>query len=151
MTPYLEPKFLACLLLKVPGRRLAWELMKKFPPPYSLNSLHVLQTEGMLFKGLAASGNTQRAAAEGLRLWGYYRGEGVFPELRVNWNAAFAVSLRLNREQVGPTGASTPPSPLQCLHASLASVSGFTGFLSFEPSARFVARSAGLEVLPERI
>jgi hypothetical protein len=105
----------------------------------------------MLFKGLGAPGTTQKAAAEGLRLWGYYRGEGVFPERKVNWDAAFAMALRLNREQVGLTGPSIPPSPLQCLHVSLASVGGFTTFLSFEPAARVVARSAALEVWPERL
>lgn len=120
--------------------------MRRFEAPYPLNFLHVLQTEGMLFKGLLAPGAAREAAVAGWRLWRFYGSEGVFPDAEADWDSGFRTALRLNRATTTEVS-----SPLQYLHAGLASAVGATHYLSFEPGARQAASAAGPRVLPERL
>src|SRR6266851_9060356 len=50
MTPYIDVGFLSALLIKTPGRKIAWHNLHKFNPPYSLNLLHHLQIENLLVR-----------------------------------------------------------------------------------------------------
>src|SRR2546426_449354 len=45
MTPYIDGGFLSVLLVKTPGRKVAWRTFHRFNPPYALNYLHDLQME----------------------------------------------------------------------------------------------------------
>ena len=147
MTPYFEPRFLACLLLRAPGSPLAWSLTQRFEPPFSLNSLHLVQIEGMIWENINAPEATRRVAArKAQQLWQGLWAEGVFQQIKPNWEAAFLQSLELNRK-----AGRQVARPTACMHVGLAATSGATHFLSFEPRTREAAGLLHLKVLPEQL
>src|SRR5260221_6697577 len=127
MNPYLDSGFLATLLLKASGSTTAWNLVRRFEAPYSLNRLHFLQIEEMLFKGLASAHVQERqAAAHGLGNWRHYLQEGVFRLREENWEDGFRLAVSSNR-----TSEKSPVSPLFHLHVAIASLAHTTHLLSF--------------------
>ena len=144
MRPYLEPGFLACLLLRAPARRQADRLIRGFTPPYLLHRWHVLQIEQMLFKSERSSeADTREAAADGRRLWRQYWLEDVLELHDAPFETGLAVAVELL-----PKAGNGVLSPMMCFHAGMARASGATHFLSFHPSYRVAAQLVGLPVLP---
>jgi hypothetical protein len=147
MTPYFEPRFLACLLLRAPGTALAWSITRGFAPPYGLNRLHSVQIEGMLLNKIEDADPAQRGLARaGLRMWQRLWDEGVFEVRLPDWEAALVLSLQINRRAKRQVAR-----PTACLHAAIAANGGMSHFLSFEPRAREAAAWCGLKLLPERL
>jgi hypothetical protein len=146
MTPYIDVGFLSTLLIKTPGRKLAWRNLQKFDPPHALNLLHHLQIENLLARcQLDADDGIKATGLEGARLWRFYAQEGVFQVRSAGWDAAF-------RAAISWTQTLTQDVPfLLILHAALGAESGATHFLSFDPRARQFARRAGLKLLPESL
>ncbi len=144
MRPYLEPGFLACLLLRAPARREADRLIRGFTPPYRLHRWHLLQIEQMLLKSeRSIEEDAREAAADGRRLWRQYWLENVFELHEAPFENGLALAIDLL-----PKAANGTLSPMMCFHAGMARTSGATHFLSFHPSYRVAAQLAGLPVLP---
>lgn len=144
--PYIDAGFLSTLLVKTPGRKVAWRNLQRFPPPYPLNYLHHLQVENLLARcQIDTDDRTKTVGLEGSRLWHFYTAEGVFETAVAGWDAAFRVAISW-------TNTLTRDVPfLLILHATLAAESGATHFLSVDPRAREFARRAGLKLLPETL
>jgi hypothetical protein len=147
MNPYLDGGFLLVLLTRTHGTSIASAILRKIPPPISINFLHQLQAENLLIRfqndpnpGLQINGN------EGLRLWNHYLGEGVFSMISLDWESFFRNAITWTRLHHG-----APPSPWLFLHPALAVTVGATHFCSFDPRPREIARSHGLELLPPSI
>jgi len=147
MIPYLDAGFLITLLIKTPGSRHAREALRRFQAPFLLNFLHQLQTENFLVRGQTeGTGDEQRAALEGNRLWRQYVDEGVFQFRSVDWETSYRMAITWNRAYTRKA-----PSPLLILHPALAAVGGASHFLSFDPRSRQPAKAAGLRLLPEEL
>ena len=147
MTPYLDAGFLITLLIRTPGSRAAREALHRFQAPFFLNFLHQLQIENFLVRGQTeGTGEEQRAALEGNRLWRQYVDEGVFQFRGVDWETAFRMAITWNRAYTRKA-----PAPLLLLHPALAAVAGASHFLSFDPRSRQTAKAGGLRALPQEL
>ena len=144
MSPYLDAGFLITLLIKTPGTRSAREIIRRFPAPFALNLLHQLQAENFLVRAQTeGDGEEKTAATHGQRLWRQHLAEGVFRIAPVDWEAALNLAITWNH------AVTTPAPPLLLLHPAIASISGATHFLSFDPRSREAAKTAGLQLLPD--
>jgi hypothetical protein len=144
MKPFLDAGFLGVLLLKAPGRQIAWELVQRFSPPHFLTHLQVLLIEHML---LHAQGVRERQAA--LRAhadWKRYVAEGVFQVELIDSLAVHTLAVDLNRRSLQHEA-----KPLHYLLAASAVVTQSTHLLSFDPRSRVLGKQAGLRVLPEEL
>ncbi len=145
MSPYLEPGFLATLVLKTSGSSRAWHLIRKFPAPYLLHALHILQIEHLLFKAQLSEPSAP-AGQQGKRDWDHHFAEGVFQLVTVDWDSGLRLAIGMNRQAPNPKF-----TPMMFLHAGLAVAGGATHYCSFHPQFRAVAAAANLRVLPERL
>src|SRR5438874_6024062 len=118
MTPYTDVGFLSTLLIKTPGRQIAWRNLQVFEPPHMLNLLQHLQIENLLVRSrLDPSDRVKAIASEGARLWRFYLREGVFQVGSAGWDAALRVAI-------GWTQSLSQNIPfLLILHAALAAES----------------------------
>ena len=92
MTPYIDVGFLSVLLVKTPGRRVAWRTLQRFPPPYPLNYLHHLQIENLLVRCQLDSDDKVKAVGlEGARLWKSYTAEASSKSVRLVGIVPFAL------------------------------------------------------------
>lgn len=143
MKPFLDAGVLAVLLLKVPGRQKAWGLLQPYEPPYHLTHLHVLLLEHMF---LHTEGKERQAALSARVDWNRYWDEGVFQLEIPDWltvaNLAIDVSRRARLHSA---------KPLQYLLVASAAASQSTHFLAFDPRSRYLAKLAGLNILPEKL
>ena len=147
MSPYLDGGFLLVLLTRTAGTSVASGILREISPPIGVNFLHQLQAENLLIRFQRdANVDLQRNGNEGLRLWNHYLHEGVFAMVGVDWESAFRNAITWTRLH-----PSAPPSPWLLLHPALAVTAGATHFCSFDPRAREVARSHGLQLLPESL
>lgn len=124
MNPYHDGGFLLVLLTERQGTSIASAILRKIPPPISINFLHRLHAENLLIRfqkdpnpGLQINGN------EGLRLWNHYLSEGVFSMISLDWESSFRNAITWTRLH-----HSAPPSPWLFLHPALAMTVGATHF-----------------------
>ena len=135
MTPYIDVGFLSVLLVKTPGRSVAWRALQRFQPPYPLNYLHHLQIENLLARCQLDSDDKVKAVGlEGARLWKSYMAEAVFEIGSVGWDSAFRAAISWTRTLTSDVLF------LLLLHPALAAESGASHFLSFDPRAREFGR-----------
>jgi len=147
MSPYLDGGFLLVLLTRTSGTSIASAILRKIPPPISINFLHQLQAENLLIRFQKDSNpELQTNGNEGLRLWNHYLSEGVFSMLSPDWESSFRNAITWTRLH-----HNSPPSPWLFLHPALAVTTGATHFCSFDPRSRLIARSHGLKLLPASI
>ncbi len=146
MSPYLDAGFLLTIFVKASGTSVAHGLLRQ-SAPFSINSLHQLQTENLLVSlRHSFDPNRQTVAVEGQRLWRNYLAEGVLGLVEADWNSALRLALSWNARY-----REAPPPPLLLLHPALALVAGATDFFSFDPRSRAVAKAAGLRLQPARL
>lgn len=143
MKPFLDAAFLATLLLKAPGRKMAWELVQAFDPPHFLTHLHILLIEHMF---LHAGSAENRAALVSYTDWKRHWEEGVFQIELLEWLPVLTWAIDLSRRS-----AQHQAKPLHYLLAASAAATRSTHFLSFDSRTRFIAELAGLHLLPERL
>lgn len=147
MTAYLDAGFLLTLIVRTPASPLAQRVLRRARAPFNLNFLHRLQAENLLARAvLSGDKKEQSAGLAGQRIWRHFLAEGVFQVVTADWDTALLVALKWNK-----AFAEAPPPPLLILHPALATVSGATHFLSFDPRPRSLAQTAGLKLLPERL
>jgi hypothetical protein len=144
MKPFLDAGFLATLLLKAPGRQLAWELVQQFNPPHYLTHLHVLLIEHLFFHGQGSK--ERQAAAQAQTTWRRHLDEGVFQVEVVDWLPVANLAIDLGRRSLQHQA-----KPLHYLLAASAAATQSSHFLSFDPRTRYLARMAGLKLLPETL
>ena len=144
MSHYLDGGFLLVLLTRTSGTSIASAILRKIPPPISINFLHQLQAENLLIRFQKdPNPNLQTNGNEGLRLWNHYLREGVFSILSPDWESSFRNAITWTRLH-----PNSPPSPWLFLHPAFAVTAGATHFCSFDPRSREIARTHGLKLLP---
>lgn len=147
MTPYIDAGFLLTLLVRVEGSVISNAILRELEPPIGINSLHLLQVENFLFQNKFSIDEAHRLfEPQAQRTWTQYLSEGVFIEVSLNWENAFALARTWNRRR-----SHHPALPLLLLHPALAVLAESTHFLSFDPRSRQIARLAGLKLLPARL
>jgi hypothetical protein len=147
MIAYFDFGFVAVLLLRLSGTRLAWQLASRFHAPFRLNYLTSLQIQVLIARGLLQGTAAEKIQAQiAARLWNQYAAEGVFVLDPVPWENAWQLAHGYVSAVKAPVG-----QPTHFLHAALASLSGATHFLSFDPRSRSVAAANGLKVPPEKL
>jgi hypothetical protein len=146
MIPYLDADFLLTLLVNTDETHRANTLLRRTGGPLELNSLHQLQAENLIMRRVRSTSiREQQEGERAFRLWNNYHTEAVFAFRVANWEAAYQLALKWNRN------APLPPPPLLLYHPALATVAGASHFLSFNPRSRAVAKRAGLKLLPNRL
>lgn len=141
MKPFLDAGFIATLLLKAPGREAAWEIVQQFDAPYYITHLHIVLIEHMFLH--AKPGPQKQAALRAHADWKRYLDEAVFQVEIFDWLTAANAAIDLNRRSIQHQA-----KPLHYLLAASAIAVQGTPFLSFDPRTRFVAKLAGLQLLP---
>ena len=144
MKPFLDAGFIAVVLLKAPGRPIAWELLQRFTPPFFLSHVQVLLIEHMLLHVRGAK--ERQAALRGHADWKRYLSEGVFQIELTDSLAVHSLAVDLNRRSLQHEA-----KPLHYLLAASAVVMQSTHLLSFDPRTRELAAQTGLSVLPEAL
>jgi hypothetical protein len=140
---YLDFSVLSALVVQTARTATASELIRAFPAPYTISSLHLLQVENLLKRLADEDRQLSRAA---LAFWQRQLSEEVFELLDPDWSAVFYNATALQRN-----GPRWPGFPLQVLHVSAARLLDAQRFATFEAEQRSLARRAGLRLLPERL
>lgn len=126
---------------------MAHAYLQQHEPPYLISWQHVLEVNWLL-DGLAERRLDRPAQVRQARLnFNRYLTEDVFlPQPLAHWDEALQRAASWQRL---PHLRAVPLSAL--VHPALASLNGFEGFVSVNPTARRFARLAGLEIWPVRL
>lgn len=147
MTPSFDLGFLLCMILKAPGREVAWDSAWQFRPPWPITSLHQFQVENGLARQLRHANEERRGvAALGWKRWKDLFSEGLLQVADIKWPLALEVATAWNWQIRGEV----PPANL-VLHPAIALVSDATHFLSFDPRSRALAKQAQLALVPNTL
>jgi len=147
MTAYLDAGLLLTILLETDGSAEANQILQSAEAPFELTLLHQLQAEHLITRLLASREMPrQNAGAKASRLWQRYTAEGIFQIIEPDWQDALRLSISWTRRFTDE-----PPAPLLVLHPCLALLSGATHFASFDSRSRFLAKKAGLKLLPTKL
>jgi hypothetical protein len=144
MKPFLDLDFLLRLTLKSESAQAAWNIVRRFEPPYWLDQSRILNVENFFLH--ATQEPAKSLAIEGLGTWHYLLSESVLQNGDVDWDAVFRLANRLNHAAVFHHWKA-----IHFLQAATASVGQFTHFCSFDPKSRTAASLARLRLLPERL
>jgi len=144
----LDYPFLLTLLFEGNDSDDAWAILRRHPPPYAINHLHLLLVENGAARAIARAKTPAQiaAATDGLRLWRQYLDELVFTVTPTDYEAGLLAAYAF--QQRHPVD---PPHFLTFLWPALAVAAGATTFVSLTPATRKLAKAAGLKLLPETL
>lgn len=143
---YPDLGFVLSLLIEGDHSREAAGVIRDIPHPLVLSQVHQLQVENGLVRALLGSkGEESSVARDGLLLWREYLEEQIFIIEKFDLHFAFAQAASWNASY-----EFQPPRWGLLLHPAIA-LERKSEFLSFHPTLRRRAKTAGLNLIPEKL